>query len=62
MTQKRLRLLLAEGSPGEAAETLRALYAGNPGDDHVWKSIVICAVLVVVAVGWSARLFARSVR
>jgi len=29
MTQKRLRLLLAEGSPGEAAETLRALYAGK---------------------------------
>ena len=29
MTLKRLRLLLAEGSPGEAAETLRALYAGK---------------------------------
>jgi diguanylate cyclase (GGDEF)-like protein len=29
MTQRRLRLLLAEGSPGEAAAALHALYAGN---------------------------------
>ena len=34
MTQRRLRLLLAEGSPGEAATALHALYAGSdPGLD-----------------------------
>ncbi len=34
MTQRRLRLLLAEGSPGEAAAALHALYAGSdPGLD-----------------------------
>jgi diguanylate cyclase (GGDEF)-like protein len=34
MTQKRLRLLLAEGSPGECATALHALYAGSdPGLD-----------------------------
>jgi len=34
MTQRRLRLLLAEGSPGEAAAALHELYAGSdPGLD-----------------------------
>lgn len=34
MTQRRLRLLLAEGSPGEAAAALHELYAGtDPGLD-----------------------------
>ena len=34
MTQRRLRMLLAEGSPGEAAAALRELYAGtDPGLD-----------------------------
>jgi ABC-2 type transport system permease protein len=54
---------VADWNPFNWAVTgMRALYAGNPGDDHVWKSIVICAALVVVAVAWSARLFARSVK
>ena len=41
MTQRRLRMLLAEGSPGEAAAALHALYAGNdPGLDLTVVSTV----------------------
>jgi ABC-2 type transport system permease protein len=45
-----------------AATGMRALYAGHPGDTHVWGSLVICGALVVVSVAWSASLFARSVK
>src|SRR5260370_35272359 len=41
MTQRRLRLLLAEGNPGEAAAALHALYSGNdPGLDLTVVSTV----------------------
>ncbi|MET7396052.1 ABC transporter permease [Dactylosporangium sp. NPDC005572] len=54
---------IADWNPFNWAVTgMRALYAGDPGDASVWKSLVICGGLVVVAVAWSARLFARSVR
>ncbi|MGI5243463.1 ABC transporter permease [Dactylosporangium sp. CA-139066] len=45
-----------------AATGMRALYAGHPGDTHVWGSLVICGALVIAAVTWSASLFARSVK
>jgi ABC-2 type transport system permease protein len=45
-----------------AVDAARALFAGDPGDPHVWKALVIVGALSVVAAAWSARLFARSVR
>lgn len=45
-----------------AVTGMRALYAGHPGDTHVWGSLVICGAIVVGAVTWSASLFARSVK
>ena len=44
MTQRRLRLLLAEGSPGEAAAALHPLYARNDaalGVDAIAPSAVV---------------------
>lgn len=41
---------------------MRAIFAGDIGSPHVWESIVIIAALMVVALAWSTRLFARSVR
>jgi ABC-2 type transport system permease protein len=45
-----------------AADASRALFAGNPGDPHVWKALVIITVLAGAAAAWAARSFARSVR
>jgi ABC-2 type transport system permease protein len=45
-----------------AVDGTRALFAGNAGDDAVWKSLVIIGALTLVAVAWAARMFARSVR
>jgi ABC-2 type transport system permease protein len=45
-----------------AVDGTRALFAGNPGDDSVWKALVIIGVLTIAAVLWAGRLFARSVR
>jgi ABC-2 type transport system permease protein len=45
-----------------AVDGTRALFAGNPGDDHVWRGLIIVAVLAAISVFWSGRLFARSVR
>jgi len=60
MTQKRLRLLLAEGSPGEAAETLRALYAGKEqGLDLTIVSTVATLLGLGVAVDYGLFLVAR---
>jgi ABC-2 type transport system permease protein len=54
---------IADYNPFNWAVTgMRALYAGHPGDTHVWGSLVICGALVVAAVAWSASLFARSVK
>lgn len=44
-----------------AVNGMRALYAGHPGDPHVWQGFVVIAGLVVVAVAWAARSFSRSV-
>ncbi|MER7003917.1 ABC transporter permease [Dactylosporangium sp. NPDC000555] len=54
---------IADYNPFNWAVTgMRALYAGNPGDTHVWGSIVFCGAVVIAAVTWSASLFARSVK
>lgn len=45
-----------------AVEGMRALFAGRPTDATVWQSLLIVAVLTVLAVGWSARLFTDRVR
>jgi len=54
---------VADWNPFNWAVTgMRALYAGHPGDPHVWQGFVIIAGLMVVAVAWASRSFARSVR
>jgi ABC-2 type transport system permease protein len=45
-----------------AVSGMRALFAGHAGDPVVWQSIAIMGGLVLVALSWSARVFARSVR
>jgi ABC-2 type transport system permease protein len=45
-----------------AVDGTRALFAGDSGDDAVWKSLIIIGALTVAAVAWAARMFARSVR
>ena len=45
-----------------AVKGTRALFRGDLGAPEVWQGLTIMAVLAVVAVAWSARLFARSVR
>jgi len=45
-----------------AVDGTRALFAGDPGDPHVWQSLVILGALTVLSVTWAARSFAKSVR
>lgn len=45
-----------------AVKAERALFAGLPSDPNVWKSLVIIGALTIVAVGWAARSFAKTVR
>jgi ABC-2 type transport system permease protein len=45
-----------------AVNASRALFAGDPGNDNVWKAIVILLALTVAAFWWAARSFAKSVR
>ena len=45
-----------------SVDAARALFAGHPGDSHVWKALVIVTVLAAAASVWSARRFATSVR
>lgn len=54
---------LAEWNPFSwAVDGVRALFAGDPGNPAVWKSLLIIGGLTIVATAWAARLFARSVR
>jgi len=50
MTQKRLRLLLAEAGPGEVATELRALYAGNEQGVEITTVSTIATLLPTVTV------------
>jgi ABC-2 type transport system permease protein len=45
-----------------AVDGTRALFAGDFGNDKIWQGLLIIAVLMVLAVVWAAREFARSVR
>ncbi len=47
-----------------AVEGMRALFAGagHVGDAVVWQSLLIVVVMMLAAVGWSARLFNDRVR
>ncbi len=45
-----------------AVAGMRAIFAGHSNDPRVWQSLVMIAVLMLVAITWSARMFARSVR
>jgi ABC-2 type transport system permease protein len=45
-----------------AVDAARSLFAGNPGDNHVWQALLILAGLTVLSMIWGARTFARSVR
>src|SRR5690242_16849935 len=45
-----------------AVNGTRALFRGDLGAPDVWQGLLIMAVLAVLAVGWAAREFARSVR
>ncbi len=45
-----------------AVDGTRALFAGQPGNPDVWKSLVILGALTVAAVVWASRSFAKSVR
>jgi ABC-2 type transport system permease protein len=45
-----------------AVDGTRALFAGDPGNSHVWQALLILGVLTVLSLMWAARSFARSVR
>ena len=45
-----------------AVDGVRALFAGDIGNDRVWQGLLITMVLAALAVVWAARSFARTVR
>jgi ABC-2 type transport system permease protein len=45
-----------------AVDGTRALFRGDLGSPDVWQGLLIMAALAAVAVGWAARMFAKSVR
>lgn len=45
-----------------AVDGVRALFAGNLGDDSVWQGLLIIGALTVLAIALAGRSFARSVR
>jgi ABC-2 type transport system permease protein len=45
-----------------SVDGVRALFAGDIGADRVWQGLLITAGLAALAIAWSARSFARSVR
>ncbi|MBV1849112.1 ABC transporter permease [Catellatospora tritici] len=54
---------VADFNPFSWAVTgVRALFAGNPGDDSVWQALAILSPLTVIALIVSSRTFAKSVR
>lgn len=54
---------VADGNPFSWAVTgMRALFTGHPDDPSVWKSALMMACVAVLAIAWSGRMFARSIR
>ena len=45
-----------------ATDGTRALFRGQTADPAVWQGFAIVAVLAVVTIVWSARLFSRTIR
>ncbi|BAJ32280.1 MULTISPECIES: ABC transporter permease [Kitasatospora] len=45
-----------------AVEGMRALFAGHLDAPEVWRGLLLTALLMAVAVAWSARLFAQRIR
>jgi ABC-2 type transport system permease protein len=45
-----------------ATSAMRALFAGQASNPAVWKGLIIVLGMATLAVAWSARLFARSLR
>lgn len=45
-----------------AVAGMRAIFAGNPGDYHVWWSLVLITGLMAIALTWSTRLFAKTAK
>jgi ABC-2 type transport system permease protein len=45
-----------------AVDGVRALFAGDVGDDRVWQGLLVMVVLAALGVVWAARAFARTVR
>ena len=45
-----------------SVDASRALFSGDPGNDNVWKALLILGALTAAALYWSARSFARGVR
>ncbi len=45
-----------------ATSALRALFAGHLGQPVVWQGLFVVAGMTCLAVAWSARMFARSLR
>jgi ABC-2 type transport system permease protein len=45
-----------------ATAAMRALFAGHLSEDVVWEGAIVVVALTVVALTWSTRLFARSLR
>jgi ABC-2 type transport system permease protein len=45
-----------------ATSAMRALFAGHVGNSVVWEGALVTVALTVVALTWSTRLFARSLR
>jgi ABC-2 type transport system permease protein len=57
-----LQAIAAWNPLGWAVDGMRALFVGKVGDAAVWQSTVMIAVLTLLALVWSARLFTRTVR
>lgn len=45
-----------------AVDGVRALFAGNIGDNSIWQGLLIVTALAGLAIAWAGRSFARSVR
>jgi ABC-2 type transport system permease protein len=45
-----------------AVDGVRALFAGDLGNDHVWQALLVIGVLTILAVRWAAAEFARTIR
>ena len=54
---------IADANPFSWSVTaMRALFHGHAGDSSIWHSLTMMLALAVLALAWSARQFARSVR